>query len=114
MVIKDLQNIVFEYVIHKASYIDYQVYKNTKNESYYGVYVSIEQGADDFEYRPLFYACRGGHKKIVELMIENGAYYWNEGLEGACKGGHQKLVEFMIKKGADHCYACNNKKHNFN
>ena len=39
-------------------------------------------------------------------MIEKGANTWNWGLEGACKGGHRDLVNLMIEKGATDCYKC--------
>lgn len=47
----------------------------------------------------LMYACQGGHKDIVLLLIEEGADCWSMGLSGACKGGHKDLVFLMIEKG---------------
>src|SRR3990172_8485493 len=56
----------------------------------------------------LFCACEGGHRDLVNLMIEHGAYDWNGGLVSACKGGadcghcpHRDFVDFMIQKGAN-------------
>jgi len=46
-------------------------------------------------------ACEGGHREIVDLMIEEGADDWNWGLEAACLAGHYNLVELMIEKGAN-------------
>jgi hypothetical protein len=45
-------------------------------------------------------ACHRGHKEIVDLMIERGATDWNEGLYWACEGGHKEIVELMIERGA--------------
>lgn len=33
-------------------------------------------------------ACRGGQRRIVELMVRKGATHWNVGLALACQGGH--------------------------
>ncbi len=46
-------------------------------------------------------ACEGGHKEIIELMIEKGASNFNQGLSHACSGGHIEIVELMISKGAN-------------
>jgi hypothetical protein len=56
-------------------------------------YLDLDEG--------LMGACKGGHQRVVELMIEKGANYWNLGLNGACEGGKQSLVELMIEKGAN-------------
>ena len=47
-------------------------------------------------------ACYGGHREIVELLVQKGANFWGGGFIGACKGGHRELVELMIKKGGLH------------
>ena len=52
-------------------------------------------------------ACFGGHKIIVELMIEKGATDFNWGLTQACARGHKKIAKMMIEKGAKKCFACN-------
>ena len=36
-------------------------------------------------------------------MIQIGATDWNWGLYGACKGGHREIMELMIQKGANNC-----------
>ena len=46
--------------------------------------------------RGLRYACQGGHRDLVDFMIENGADYWSEGLKGACRGGLRDLVDLMM------------------
>lgn len=46
-------------------------------------------------------ACRNNNIKLIELLITNNAYFWNEGLEQACYGGHPEVVNFMVKKGAN-------------
>jgi len=46
--------------------------------------------------RGLRAACQGGHRDLVDFMIENGADYWSEGLKGACRGGLRDLVDLMM------------------
>ena len=64
------------------------------------VEIILKKGADDFNYG-LHGACRGGHVKIVEILLDKGADNFNRGLHGACYGGHMKIIKFMIEKGAD-------------
>ena len=59
----------------------------------------IERGATWWN-DGLYYACFGGHLDLAMLMIERGACRWNDGLRGACEGGHSDLVTFMIERGA--------------
>src|SRR5262245_7689043 len=42
-----------------------------------------------------FGACRGGHRDIVEQMIQRGVNWWEHGLEEACRGGHREIVDMM-------------------
>src|SRR3989304_4980498 len=49
----------------------------------------------------LWGACEGGYRDIVSLMIEHGANNWNGGLVSACEGGHRDIVDFMIENGAN-------------
>jgi hypothetical protein len=48
----------------------------------------------------LSWACVGGRRELVELLISKGATYWDSGLRGACEGGCKELVELMILHGA--------------
>ena len=48
-------------------------------------------------------ACRGGHTKLVEILITKGATNFDGGLYEACEGGHMPLVELMITEGATSC-----------
>jgi hypothetical protein len=48
----------------------------------------------------LYYACLFGHRDIVDILIENGANNWNNGLVGACSGNNLDLVKLMYYKGA--------------
>src|SRR3989304_3071504 len=51
--------------------------------------------------RGLRYACQGGHRDLVDFMIEKGAKDWNQGLWSACIGGYCDIVKLMIEKGAN-------------
>jgi ankyrin repeat protein len=52
-------------------------------------------------------ASRGGHDKIVELLLDKGADVNAQGgeygnaLQAASLGGHDKIVELLLDKGAD-------------
>ena len=52
------------------------------------------------QFNELFEACRGKHRKLVDWLIENGAYDWNRGLMGACESGDMSLMKLMIERGA--------------
>ena len=41
-------------------------------------------------------ACKTGDLKLVQLMIQQGANNWNNGLYGACSGGHLEIVQFGV------------------
>lgn len=60
----------------------------------------LDMGAD--AHLGFFHACRGGVEDIVDLLIERGARGWNDGLAGACLGNHASLAESMIDRGATH------------
>ena len=66
----------------------------------YNVCHYIKQNSVNMELS-LKYACVGGQKDIVNMMIKKGANYWNQGLYGACKGGDKELVNIIIERGAD-------------
>jgi hypothetical protein len=70
------------------------------------VELMIDKGADLWD-EGLVAACRGGHRDLVEWMIDKGADDWNWGLEAACHGGHRDLVELMITKGDERGFAFN-------
>jgi hypothetical protein len=48
----------------------------------------------------LKYACSGGHRDLVDLMLSKGATNYDWGLWSSCRGGHPDLVKLMISKGA--------------
>jgi hypothetical protein len=52
----------------------------------------------------LFRACKEGHRKLAEWLIDKkGANYFKWALRGACKGGHRELAQWLIdEKGANH------------
>jgi hypothetical protein len=43
-------------------------------------------------------ACKGGHKTIIDLMIEKGANELSYALYGACIGGNMNIINFIITK----------------
>ena len=89
--------------------------KEWSNDGLYGaclgghrdlVDLMIEKGADNWNWG-LYSACLGGHRDLTVLMISKGANHWNLGLYYACQGGHRNLVDLMIQKGATQCNSCN-------
>lgn len=50
-----------------------------------------------------FYACRGGHLEIVQLIISKSKckIEWKHGIHGACYSGNLKLVHFLISKATE-------------
>lgn len=42
-------------------------------------------------------ACKRGYREIVDLLIEHGAFMFDNGLRGACEGGHYDLVKRIIE-----------------
>jgi hypothetical protein len=69
----------------------------------------IQKGATDWNWG-LKGACQGGNRDLVDLMIEKGATHWDRALREACLGGHPDLADFMIQKGADY-RVCPNQQH---
>ena len=50
-----------------------------------------------------------GSMSLMKRAIKKGATDFNGGLWRACTGGHREIVELMIEKGAtnwDHCEEC--------
>jgi hypothetical protein len=43
-------------------------------------------------------ACNGGHKDLVQLMIQMDATDLNWGMVKACQGGHKEIAQLMIQK----------------
>jgi ankyrin repeat protein len=61
--------------------------------------------------KKMFNACMNGNKELINELIDQGNYDWNDGLRGTCIGGHEEIAELMISKGADNltdciCIAC--------
>ena len=44
-------------------------------------------------------ASKGGHKSLINYLINEEEVSWINGMEGAAKGGNKELVEFFIEKG---------------
>ena len=55
---------------------------------------------DDFKDTPLYHAAEGGHKDIVQLLLDKGAYL-NGGICGAASGGYSHIVRLLVDKGAN-------------
>jgi hypothetical protein len=47
----------------------------------------------------LYFACRFGGIKMVNLMVDYGADDWNSGFRGACESGKREIVHLMMNKG---------------
>ncbi len=92
--IPELANMVLEYCWLQTS--EFAV-KNNFDESClcgnYGKALSVRKTYLNYA---LYYACRGGHIKIIKMMIEKGANHWGWGLSGACLGEHVDIVELML------------------
>ncbi len=41
-------------------------------------------------------ACHGGHIDIVKLVLEQGAYNYDEGLDIACREGYLEIIDLLI------------------
>jgi ankyrin repeat protein len=60
-------------------------------------------------FQGLYGACLGGHKDIIEFLIEKisdcditfSLHNWNTCLINACRGGHRDIVDMMIDRGAN-------------
>jgi hypothetical protein len=48
----------------------------------------------------LYNACIGGHRPMIEWVIQKGATGWNYGLQGAGVGGKPEAAAMMIQRGA--------------
>lgn len=48
----------------------------------------------------LHQACKGGHRKLVDWLIEHGDHDWDSGLMGACESGDISLIQLMMERGA--------------
>lgn len=49
-------------------------------------------------------ACEGGHKEIIDELINLGIFNYNYGMTYSAKGGHKDLVNYFIDKGGDDYY----------
>ncbi|KAK5213084.1 hypothetical protein LTR47_006963 [Exophiala xenobiotica] len=55
----------------------------------------------------LLWASKGGHEKVVRILLDHGADVNAEGgqygnaLQAALKGGHEKMVLMLVDRGAD-------------
>lgn len=49
----------------------------------------------------MWLAANHNAENIVNLLVSEGATFWNSGLIGAIHSGNIKMVEFFVEKGAD-------------
>ena len=89
------------------------IHDAAKNGNLAGVQAELDKGVnviekeDNYGRTPLHHASTNGHKKIVELLIANGAdvnaksKFENTPLNLAAFWGHKEIVELFIAKGAD-------------
>src|SRR5579875_1280524 len=108
---KDIYNHIFSFLTHKelinlmaVSKSFYIFIDNLKlpNVDFYtacqnGYYLNIRKlGIKNFNLnKALYFASKGGHKPIINLLIKNGANNWVLAFKGACKCGNKDLIEFM-------------------
>ena len=110
---KETRNILLKYTIPDTCNIILGYVGHTWNKKYfrrgdYKICVEIIDGIRNInttrDNKLLLYdslmseACRGGHVKIVKLMVKvwNG-YNWSDKFRIACVYGHIKLVKFMLE-----------------
>ena len=61
---------------------------------------------DNFKWTPLHFACHGGLKDVVEILLENGANLEATTMNGATplmravESSKPELVQYLIEKGA--------------
>src|SRR3989344_5466489 len=79
--------------------MDRELLEAARQGSLFRVNELVRQGADVNS--GMCGAAYGGHKKLVDLFIKNGANDWNCGMRGAAEGGHKELVDLFIKLGAN-------------
>ena len=55
-----------------------------------------------YKYTPIYKLCLEGDIKKIEEIMKFGLNYYEllYGLEGACEGGHKEIIQMMIEKGA--------------
>ena len=77
-----------------------------------GILKLIEEGAnvnekDEYEYTPLYYACRNDYKNVVSILLEKGANVNEKSkcgytpLHCACYNGYGRIVSILLEKGAN-------------
>jgi hypothetical protein len=49
----------------------------------------------------LYASCRGGHLKVINLMISKGANNYNLGLSGSLENNHFETADYMVSLGAN-------------
>jgi len=74
----------------------YSLYDICVKSSKYWINYIIRKGVDNWKLQR-----KCGLVGFVDIMAQEGAYYWNDGLYGACVSGDLDLVNTMIGKGAN-------------
>ena len=85
--------------IHKSLYLDYGLSGACEGGHRDLVQMMIDLGATNFNYG-LQSACYRGHRDLVQWMIDLGANNWDGGLYYACHGRHRDVAQMMLDHGA--------------
>ena len=79
---------------------------NVKRILAYGELVDLNWATAKEKWTALHTAAKGGHLKVLQLLVDAGAFLHAVDAEGycpvhlACAGGHEECVKYLVEKGA--------------
>jgi ankyrin repeat protein len=79
---------------------------NVKRILAYGELVDLNWATAKEKWTALHTAAKGGHLKVLQLLVDAGAFIHAVDAEGycpvhlACAGGHEECVKYLVEKGA--------------